>query len=143
MFAQWDPGRSTFYFMGIQAIGFMDGTFITAERAEDAFTEQVGAAGDVTRVRNRNKTGTVTVVLQAASPTNALWSALAIQDEQFGLGVGSLLAKNTDYSIAIDSPRGWIKKIPKLEMAAEAVGREWVFTCANLHMDIGSAILIG
>ncbi len=141
MFKNYDPGRVVASFKGIQILGFMDGTFISGERAEDAFEMAVGAQGDVTRVRNRNRTGTVTMTLQAASPSNDLLSAQAILDELSGIGYGPLLVKDLNGLTVIEAPIAWIKKSPTVEFGDEASGREWIFDCADLILVVGGAIL--
>lgn len=141
MFNNYDSGRIVGSWKGIPFLGFMDSTFLNAERNEDAFTESVGAQGDVTRVRSRNRTGTVTLTLQAASPTNDLLSAQAILDELTGLGYGPLLIKDLNGTTLVEAAVAWIKKVPAVEFGTEASGREWVFTCADLVMNIGGAIV--
>lgn len=141
MFRNYDPGRVVMTFSGILLQGFMDGTFISAERAEDAFSTSVGASGDVTRVRSRDRTGTVTATLQAASPTNDLLTAVAWQDELFGLGYGPLMVKDLNGTMLISATVAWIKKFPTAEFADEASGREWAFDCAELVMNVGGAVL--
>lgn len=140
-FRQYDPGQVVVNFKGIDLVAVMDGTFVSAERAEDAFAMSVGAGGDVTRVRSRNRTGTVTVTLQAASPSNDLLSAVATSDELFGTGTGPLLVKDLYGNTLIASDTAWIRKLPAVEFADEASGREWAFDCAELEMVIGGSVI--
>lgn len=141
-FSNYDPQRVVGSFNGILFLGYMDGTFITADRAEDGFSTQIGATGDVTRVRNRNKSGTVTLTLQAQSPTNQLLSAIAAQDELFGTGTGALMVKDLNGTTLLLAQIAWIQKIPATEFSDDASGREWVFACAELEMNVGSASLL-
>jgi hypothetical protein len=140
-FRNYDPGLVVGSFRGIQILGLMDGTFITAERAEDAFSAVVGRSGDVTRVRNRNRTGTVTITLMAEAPTNDLLSAVAFEDEAFGTGVGPLLFKNLNGTTVIEAAQAWIQKLPSVEFSTDASGREWIFECAELIMNVGGAVV--
>lgn len=141
MFKNYDPGRVVGNWKGIPFLGFMDGTFLTAERNEDAFSMSVGAQGDVTRVRSRNRTGTVTLTLQASSPTNDLLTAQAVLDELSGLSYGPLQIEDLNGNTLILAAVAWIKKAPSAEFATDASGREWVFECADLDMGIGGAIV--
>lgn len=141
MFNNYDPGRIAGNWKGIPFLGYMDGTFVTAERSEDAFSKSVGAQGDVTRVRSHNRTGTVTIVLQAASPTNDLLSAQAQLDELTGLGYGPLQVTDLNGATLVLAAVAWIKKAPSIEFSTEASGREWVFECADLDMNAGGAIV--
>lgn len=140
-FKNYDPGRIIFSWRGIDVIGFMDGTFIKAERNEDSFKADVGAGGDVTRVRSRNRTGKVTLTLQAASPTNDLFAAVAAQDELFGTGYGPLLGKDLNGTTVIQADVAWIMKPSDIEFAVESSGREWVLECAELELSAGGAIV--
>lgn len=141
MFKNYDPFQIAGSWKGIPFLGFMDGTFLNAERSEDAFSMSVGAQGDVTRVRSRNRTGTVTLTLQAASPTNDLLSSQAILDELTGLGYGTLQIEDLNGLTVVHSAIAWIKKAPAIEFATDASGREWVFECADLTIDVGGAIV--
>lgn len=138
-FRQYDPGQIVVNIAGIDVVAYADGTFVNAERAEDAFSMQVGAGGDVTRVRSRNRTGSVTLTLQAASPTNDALSALALDDELFGTGTGPLLVKDLYGTTLIAAETAWIRKLPAVEMADEGSNREWVIDCAELIMHVGGS----
>ena len=140
-FKQYDPGLIAISFSGVQILGFMDGTFVTCERAEDAFALAVGAGGDTTRVRSRNRSGTVTVTLKAESPTNDTLSAIAKSDELFGDGVGTLMVKNINGTTIVEAESAWIKKLPNVEYGDAASGREWMFDCAELIMLVGGAVV--
>ena len=141
LFNNYDPGRVVASFNGIPFLGFMDGTFISAERTEDGFTMQVGAGGDVTRVRSRDTTGSVTLTLQAASPTNDLLSSIALTDELFGTGTGALMVKDLNGNTLLEAPIAWVRKLPTTEFADEASSREWVFDCANLIKFVGGGVI--
>lgn len=141
LFKNYDPGLVVMTWKGIQIYGFMDGTFIKAERSEDAYKMEVGAGGDVTRTRSRNRTGMVTATLQAASPVNDLLSAQALIDEKFGTGYGPLMVKDLNGTTLISASIAWIKKLPDAEYAADASSREWVFDCASLAMSLGGAVV--
>jgi len=136
-YKNFDPALVIFTFRGITLQGYIDGTFISAERSEDAYETVVGAGGDVTRVRNRNRMGTVTCTLLQASPTNDLLSAVALEDELFNTGDGPLLLKDLNGTSLAQAANAWIQKLPNLEYADTATGREWVFACAELEMNVG------
>jgi hypothetical protein len=121
-----DPGKVIVTFAGNLITGFAAGTFISAERAEDTFSAEAGASGEVARVRNRNKLGTVTLTLMQTSPSNDVLSAQAKRDELSGTGAGSLLVKDLGGTTLIASPSAWIKKPPAVEFAKELSNREWV-----------------
>lgn len=141
MFKNYDPKLVVVSFTGIPLLGYAPGTFVEVDRAEDAFKLVAGATGDVTRVRNRKINGSVTVTLQAESPTNDLLSAQAELDRIFGTGFGPLLVKNINGTTICMAEIAWIKKPAKVEYSDDASNREWVFDCAELLMLVGGAIL--
>lgn len=128
------PDKFTVSFKGVNITGFQDGTFIEVERDEDGFTKHVGALGDVTRVRNLNRAGKVTITLIQAAPTNDQLSAIASSDEQFGDGVGALLIKDLNGTTRVSSAEAWIQKWPKVERGKESLSVVWVIECAVLTM---------
>jgi len=139
-FRNYDPGKQYLTFAGINIYGFASGTFIEIERDEDAFTKEVGAHGDTTRVRSHNKGGKVTFTLKASSPCNDLLSARAIGDEQSGLGSGPVLMKDLNGTTVVESPDAWIKKLPKIERGTEASNVVWELDCHDLTPYIGGAL---
>ena len=136
-FRNYDPAQVVVTFKGIDVVGYMDGTFVTADRTEDGFETTVGAGGDVTRVRSRNRSGLVTVSLKAEAPVNDELSAVAEADELDGSGVGTLTVSDLNGTTLLEAESAWIQKIPLVEYADTASGREWVFSCAELIMAIG------
>lgn len=140
-FHNYDPSRIVATFAGILIRGYADGTFIGAERAEDAFAKSVGAQGDVTRIRNRDRSGMVTFTLQAESPSNDQLTAKAVLDELFGTGTGALLVKDLNGTTLLHAEVAWIRKLPNVEYAKDGGSREWVIDCAELEMSVGGAVV--
>lgn len=139
-FHQYDPSDQILSFRGILINGgYEAGTFIDAERAEDGFKMKVGATGDVTRVRMRNVTGSLTLTLQAADPVNDLLSAVVAEDELFGTGTGVLFMKDLRGTTTVDAPVAWVRKLPKIERADDASPTVWVFDCAQMFINAGGS----
>jgi hypothetical protein len=141
LFRNYDPGRIVVIWNGIQIQGYGPDTFVKATRNEDAFTEQVGANGDVVHVRNRNRTGKVTFTVQDASPSNDQLSAAAIADELTGLSVGALMIKDLNGTTLVQCANARIQKFPDLEYAAAAGTNDWVLMCAELEMLLGGELV--
>lgn len=139
-FRNYDPERIVVTFRGVLVAGFASGSFVTIERTEDAFALTVGAQGDVTRVRSRNRSGSVTLALQAAAPANDSLSAIAAQDEAFGTGYGPLMIKDLNGTTLAQAAVAWVRKLPAVEFAAEASDRSWVLDCAELELAVGGAV---
>jgi len=132
MFLEYDPAKVTVVFRGVPILGFSDGTMVSAERDEDAFTKKTGTQGDVTRVKNLNRGGAVSINLLSGSPTNTLLSALALADETDGSGKGELRIADLNGNTLLHAGIAWIKKLPKIEYADDESGREWMFDCAAI-----------
>lgn len=142
MFHNYDPLRVVGSFRGIPWLGYFAGSFIKAVRTEAIFSTSVGAGGDVTRVRSRDRSGTVTLLTQAESPTNDLLSAVVQEDELFGTGFGPLMIKDLNGTTLLLSTFAWVQQWPEYEAADDASGREWSFGCAELEKFIGGGVLI-
>ena len=117
--------------------GFADGTFISAERDEDAYTKVSGACGFTSRVRNRNTAGSVTFTLQQTSASNDFMSESALADEAANAGSGPLLIKDLNGRTLISSADAWIRKMPTTQFAKELTNREWVLDTGALPMFVG------
>lgn len=143
MAKNYDPKREIFVFKGIQARGFAKGTFIEASRTKETFSMESGAGGDVVFVKSADRTGKVKVTLQAESPTNDQWSAIAIADEAgltVNAGLGEIMMKNLNSGTVIVGPESRISKIPDLKRADSAGNVEWEFIVADISMFLGGAL---
>lgn len=140
MFTQHDPSKVFVSFGTVMVSGYASGSMVTIERAEDAFSMVVGAQGDTTRVRNRNRNGAVTVRLQAASPINDALSTYAALDESVGLGVAPIQVIDLNGTSVATSAFAWIRKLPSLDKGADAGDVEWVFDCHELEINVGGSV---
>lgn len=141
LFRNYDPGRITIIWNGIQIQGYGPDTFVKAVRNEDNFTEAVGANGDVVHARNRNRTGKVTFTLQDASPSNDQLSAAAILDERTGLAYGALMIKDLNGTTLVQCANARIQKYADVEYAADSGTNDWILMCAELEMNIGGELV--
>ena len=141
-FKNYNPQLIIASFNGVVLQGFADGTHLRIERSEDVYSTVVGTGGDVTRVRNHNKTGMVTFTLMAESISNSQLQALQLVDEATGLGRGSLYIEDLNGTILVDAAQAWIMKSPDSEYSKESAGnREWRIQCAELSMLLSGAII--
>lgn len=138
--ATYDPGRVILIWNGIPISGFADGTFIEAERSEDAFKLTVGADGTGARTRSRNKSGSVSITLLQSAAVNDSLSAQALLDELTGGGAGSLLIKDLLGTTLVEADSSWIRKLPKVDFGKDLGERQWVFDCEKLSMLAGGAL---
>lgn len=141
MIKNYDPKLVTLSFRGVVVTGFAADAFVSAERTEDTYSMDVGSQGDVTRVRNRNKTGTITVTLQAASPSNDVLSAILALDEALGTGKGPVMIKDLNGTTLVTSADAWIRRAPTVERGSGAANVEWMIDCEKLEMSVGGFVL--
>lgn len=135
-----DPAQVVFTLGGQPITGFMPGTYLTVEREEDTFTLTVGADGEVARVRNRNKSGTITFTLMQTSPSNQILSALASQDESAGVPAGAALVKDLLGTTVLGGDQAFIRKPAASSFGKELEGREWVVVVPKLEGVVGGAL---
>jgi hypothetical protein len=119
--------------------GFADGTFISVEQNEDAFTLMVGADGDSCRAKSNNRSGRMTATLLQSSAVNDLLSAIYNVDinSPSGDGINPLLVKDNTGRTLHAAEKAWITKIPNTTFARETESREWVFETDNMQFFLG------
>lgn len=137
----YDPKQVTLTFKGYLITGYAEGTFIQVARNEDSFETSVGADGKVTRVRKNDKSGTITVTLQAESPSNAVLSGFLLADELSGTGYGNVQVKDLNKVGLCAAPNAWVQKPADVENGDTAGNREWTIACDELEISQGGAIL--
>lgn len=141
-FNQYDPLAVLISFNEVTFVGLAEGTFVEAQRDEDAFTKKTGSTGDVARVKNRNRGGSVKITLMQTSPTNAQLSAYHKKGEKLPLissDVGQLQIKDLLGNTLVHADKAWIKKVSNVSYGKDLSGREWTFDCAALDMDVGDS----
>lgn len=121
--------------------GYADGTFISIDNNEDAFTLQMGTDGEGTRSKSNNQSATITFSLMQSSSVNALLSALHNTDINTagGDGIVPLLVKDLQGNDLYTAEKAWIRKAPAVEYAREATVREWTVETEKLVRVDGGA----
>lgn len=93
---------------------------ITVGREEDENTMSAGTSGEITRTKNANNLGTVTVVLPQTSSDNAILTGLAAAGGSF-----SVMIQDKSGSSVHVMAEAVIGKRPESEYGKEAGEREW------------------
>lgn len=136
-----DPKDVSVIIGGAIMQGFANGTFINVERAEDAYSTDVGADGEPLRVKSNNKMTTITLTLMQSSDSNSIISAFAILDEKSNAGVVPILIKDNGGDTLIVGGRGWVRKMANVEYGKESTNREWIFDLAESEMFVGGSLI--
>lgn len=121
----------------IQFKGFMDGTFLEAEYAEDQVTTHVGSQGDVTVILNANQLATVTHTLIQGSPTNRELSRWVPSAKRNVVPTGPYAAKDLNGNTVISGANAFIRKVAKVEFAKNLTGRQWVLVIPEAEIVVG------
>lgn len=139
----YDPLQIVVVFAGNHLQGYADSSFVKVERSEDTWSDQVGADGQVTRVRSRNKTGNVTLTLVAASATNQILAGIiaAAENSTAPIDVGTLSIRDLNGLDLHTAEKAWLKRPANAEYAKDAGTREWMFRCAELITNSGGSVL--
>lgn len=133
----YDPKQVILAVGGNVIIGYADGTYISAERNEDAFALVVGADGETARARSQDRSGVVTLTLMQTSPSNDALTAFAALDELSGTGVVSLMMKDMLGTTLVAAQNAWVRKFPAVEFGKELTTREWAIECDFLAVFAG------
>lgn len=136
-FKTYDAKQVVVSYAGFTLSGFAEGTKVTVEYDEDAWTKQVGVDGEVTRSKSNNRAGRVTVQLMQSSDSNQILSSLAEADRLSNAGAVPLMIKDNSGNSLHTAENAWIMKIPSAEYGVEAGPREWVFDCGTIVSNIG------
>ncbi len=110
----YDPEDYMLVFAGRTITGLADGTPITAGKDANRWETHVGAQGEVSRSRNRNPLGHITVTLKRTSPDLAYLIQKANSDDVDSV---HLVDRNTGEFTAGGS-EAWVEKLPDLTATA-------------------------
>ena len=135
-----DPANLIISVGGVPLSGFADGSFLTVDRDEQAFTKVIGADGYTTRVKSNNRSGFMTVTLAQSSGSNDVLSGFAQLDEISNSGIVPVLIKDLSGNSIYFSATGWVQKIPSSEFSKELTNREWTIDLVDIDMFVGGNI---
>jgi len=105
---------------------------IAVAKEEDDWTFAAGTTGEVTRTRNANRLGTITVVLPQTSQDNGILSAFAVSG-----GLLSCIVKDASGRSLHVMPEGTVVKPADSEYAKESGEREWAIKGSIVEMTVG------
>jgi hypothetical protein len=131
------PDKVSVVLGGAIMSGYAEDGFVKIEVATEAFTKHVGADGEVSRTRNTDKSGTITLKLKQTSDSNDVLSALYNTDITTLQGYLPVIVKdNVGRTLAAGSS-AWIQKLPEAEFGKEIGDREWIIEVADLQYFVG------
>lgn len=120
---------------GNTIVGLMPDSGVKVERDEEAFKKVTGQDGTVSRSRNANRSGKITLVLQQTSPSNDVLTALAQLDELAGTSIGTGMVKDLSGRTLHSTNSCWVQKQPENEFGSDIKPRTWVIDTGLLTMN--------
>lgn len=134
------PDKVTVVFGGAILTGYAEDSFIKIEMSTEAFTMHVGGDGEVSRTRNVDRTGKVTVKLKQTSDSNDILSAFYTADITSLQGYLPVIVKDNAGRTLAAGSSAWIQKLPDTEFGKEIGEREWILDVADLNYFVGGNV---
>lgn len=107
--------------------GAAPGSFITAS-LPPLWAHRAGRNGAGVRVKNLDRSGTLSVTITAESPLNTALSAVVISDDLTETAVGTIMVKDLNGSSLYTGTGAFLQgHPPQLEFATEAGTRTWTW----------------
>lgn len=91
------------------------------------FRHESGLRGKTTRVKTRDRSGSITISMQQTSPDNDLLSQIVSQDEVNQTGRFELTLTDTSGQSSLIFQYGYFEGYPDMGFSQEGQTREWVF----------------
>jgi hypothetical protein len=105
---------------------------IAVAKDEDDWTFSAGTSGEVTRTKNLNRLGAITVTLPQTSRDNGILSAFCVSG-----GLLSCIVKDASGNSLHVMPEGTVVKPADSEYAKESGEREWAIKGSLTEMTVG------
>lgn len=135
-----DPANVVLTVAGETVVGAAKGTFYKVARDSDSYTDDVGGAGDVVRVKSNDNRGTVEITLMQSSPSNDALNDLAQRDEALGTGLTPFEIVDLNGRTMASGINCWIRKKADTEFSTEATNRVWILRVPNLAYTVGGIV---
>jgi len=118
---------------GMVITGQAEGSWLTAERSEDDFTEHVGAHGEVALAESNNRTGEITVTLDVTSPSNRHLYELSRRRGDNAIVDTVIVDANQHGGIMVSASQSRVRRPANFESGPEITQREWTIFCADME----------
>lgn len=125
-----DPSQVSLLLGGYAPYGYAADTKIEVSKAEDNVIATIGTDNDLSLALNRNNSGTLTIHLQATSPSNDVLAGMAAQAKSTRL-LSFPLVMNDPAGMNIISTVAWIQKTPDLSIGKETGTNDWTLGMWN------------
>jgi hypothetical protein len=133
----YDPSQVVVSVNGIPVSGFADGTGVKVSRSNNLYEKVNGMDGHTSRSKSMDRSGEISITLAQTSPSNTVFSTLAMLDETSNAGVCIVAITDLSGSSQYATASAWIRKPADAEFGKTISNREWVFECVALSMFSG------
>jgi hypothetical protein len=137
----YDPGQIAVIFGPNIISGFGEGSLVKVARAEKSFKTHVGGDGEVSRTRNRNRSGTMTFTLKRTSASNDILAAALEADELLGTGIAPASVTDLLGTTRHFAANAWVDGPAEDDLDVEGADREWTIACGDLDVHPGGSII--
>lgn len=139
----YDPDQIVIMAAGVRIQGFADGEFVTVEQLSDAFNDEVGTDGEVTRSKSNDRRATVTLKLAQTSISNDVLAAVHRADLNAPNGAGVFPFSMVDLlgTTIIEGSKAWVVRAPNASFDRTPKAREWAIRIATVDRFDGGHVV--
>jgi len=120
--------------------GFAGGDdVVQVSRREDSVQLDIGMQGDGVYSQSTDKSGEITITLQAGSETNDFLSGKASAGDAGALFIAPMIVSEAGTNTRTTADKCTIQKVPDLSKGATAGDVEWVFISPFVNTFIGGS----
>lgn len=129
-----DPAAFILQVGGVLIDGYADDGQVKIVKNEESFKLKVGTTGEGARMRNRNESGYIEIMLMQTSDSNDYLTSRHNADLAFGTGTFAISANDTLGSTNIDAINCYLEKMPDLERGNEVKTNTWRIVVPKLSL---------
>lgn len=128
-----DPQEVTITAFGALMQGFASDMMISVTNMSEAFVNEIGVDGEVSRSKVSDNRVKVVISLMQTSASNAVLSAQITLDKlsKNGAGVGTFYMQDNQGLSLLKGNQAWIEKWPDADYAKSAKTRAWTIIIAD------------
>jgi hypothetical protein len=120
--------------------GFADGTFVTIDRNNPAWTVVSGAGGEHARSKSSDRSGTIVLTLMQTSISNDYLSQMLIDDETSNSGKRTLNIIDANGDTVVIASEVWVQQAPTIEYGKDLGDREWTLEAGDIDIKVGGTV---
>jgi len=134
LLTQYNPARVLVTFFGGPIRGYAPGTFINARRDAPVWKTVRGTNAEMRRVKQKSKSGTVSLTLRHSHPLNQVLGGLVLTDEISAAIVGPLTITDLLAGSGAVTLDAYIAEYPPLTYSQGEPNITWTFVCETLNL---------